>query len=152
MTREELIKAAERFDKVYNEGGDGYNPYRAKLADLENNEKITFSGEAAIIDRIDALTRKANTAAKLYDTEEEKRCRAEIEKLQKELDDMFAAEWTEEVTKARRQEWNNFVKTQLTGPNGKLIDKYWEKINEWRDTHGWDNKDLKRALELHNIK
>jgi len=56
----------------------------------------------------------------------------------------FAAEWTPEVTTARRAEWNAAIKAgRVTGRNGK-VDQH--KLNALQAELGWTLADLKRAV------
>jgi len=53
----------------------------------------------------------------------------------------FAAEWTPEVTAARRKMWND------AALSGKLSTA--SEIVSWSRKHGWGMVDLKRAMDLH---
>ena len=56
----------------------------------------------------------------------------------------FAAEWTLEVTKARRAEWNAWARS-LTGPisNAELLSQ--------EEKFGFTFRDMKKAIKLHRL-
>ena len=56
--------------------------------------------------------------------------------------DEFAAEWTKEVTTARREMFNQWVRS-TPDANRKLVAKQKEL--------GWTMVSLKRAVEMHNL-
>ena len=74
---------------------------------------------------------------------------AQLEAQQKiEYDAQFAAEWTREVTSARRETWNAMIKSGECAVNGNL---HWGQVRNWERRQGWCNEDLQRALKLHGM-
>ena len=61
----------------------------------------------------------------------------------------FDAEWTREVTIARKEEWNRRVKSgEFNGRNGK-IDMH--KPNAAQDAQGWTYNNLVPAVKQHGL-
>lgn len=69
--------------------------------------------------------------------------KAEYEAAQAIID----AEWTAEVTAARRATWNAHIRSgALNLPNGKINPA---KLSAYERSLGWGREDLKRAVERH---
>jgi len=155
MTREELVKAARKYDQVQNEGAEGYNPYRSELERRQieaeaARPKTREDRKAAIyreLDRKDcSIARESGT----YNQAAIDALRAEMKAIESEEAAEFAAEWTAEVTTARRQEWNNFVRSLMDNKgqiSGKDQPKVWQRQRE----QGWNIDDLKKAIKLNNL-
>lgn len=60
----------------------------------------------------------------------------------------FAAEWTREVTMARRAEWNARVKGGEFNRNGRIFPPL---IVQAEREHGWTFNDLKLAVQQHGL-
>lgn len=64
-------------------------------------------------------------------------------------DARFAAEWTREITIARRADWNARVNAGEFARNGKI----WPPLVDAQErAQGWDRQALKRAIELYGLK
>jgi len=57
----------------------------------------------------------------------------------------FAKNWTPEITKTRRTEWNTWIKSTFSGRIDMSIVSTQEK------KQGWTMADLKKAIELNNL-
>jgi len=155
MTTKQIVKAGKEYDKINNEGGEGYNPY---WTEMERREIETTSKPITKKDRIKALNKKIRTecgsVAREWGNDEEIDKKhatyyAEITKIEKEIEEEFASEWTLEVTKNRREAWNSFVKAEIAG--GKMTLKKYQKMYEWTKDNGYGLDDIKKAVALHNI-
>jgi hypothetical protein len=109
LTRDQLATAAKNYDNAINEGGEGYNPYRAELERraLESaprpSRKETIHRELEIKDC--SIARESGT----YDQAEIDALRAELRSIEAAENETFCAEWTREVFEARRNDWNSRV-------------------------------------------
>lgn len=148
MTEAELVAAEARYNRTVNEGGEGYNPYTAELQDRAAkalaDAGLTRDDLVSQLERLDcAVARESGT----YDAA---RCDA-IKALIKAMDDAaeaeFAAEWTSDVTIARRAEWNARVQAGEFGT--KKIDVV--AILDAEQAQGWSVSDLRRAVEMHKL-
>jgi len=59
---------------------------------------------------------------------------------------IFKAEWTLEITKSRRIEWNNFVRSIN---NNGLIEN--AKLYAFEDAKGYNRIDLKKAILIYKL-
>lgn len=161
MTNSQLIEKSKHYDNVQNEGGEGYNPYRSELERREMEAAATKPVTKR--DEIDRLHKKIETecgsVAREWGGNEEIDARqagyyAEIERLEAEIkaeeDAAFAAEWTLEVTTARRADWNAFVRS-LMDRNGKIAGRDMTKIYTRQGKQGWGVEQIKKAVALHNL-
>ena len=104
-------------DNLYNDGGEGYNPYRDEI------ERRELAASARPRDRSDVLRdmeRKDCSSAResgTYDPAEIAALEAELSEFDAAEAAEFDAEWTREVTIERRTAWNEMVKS--TAINGK---------------------------------
>ena len=130
------------YDKINNEGGEGYNPYREarKLAEWEDT-KNNYSRTDRKYNLLNKLATNGNNEL-MADTVA--KWEAELAEIKADEETEFAAEWTPEVTKARRTEWNNWVKAQ---GKGIPADKVTRKLAEMNMTLD----DLKKAVQMHNM-
>jgi hypothetical protein len=148
------------YDRIYNEGGEGYNPIRAQREkeELEAAQKEAKKYALTPQGRIDALHRRIELEcgsvarewgdnAKIDDLEAS--LYAEINKIRAEVDADFLATWTLETTQARRKEWNTFVNAELCG--GPMTPEKYRKMHNKTTQLGWGMEDLKRAVKLHGI-
>jgi hypothetical protein len=141
MTEQELIEAAEKYDRIYNEGGEGYNPYRQELEDRyaarpKERTEDTILKEIAALDC--AVARESGT----FDQAKVDALRKELDDLREKEADKFTAEWTKEVTAERREQWNTFVRSM-----GQKIDA--SKMADFRRQNGWGMNELKKAIAIY---
>ncbi len=160
LTNSQLIEKAKTYDKIQNEGGEGYNPFRSELERREM--KALTARPKTKQDEIDALYKKieveCGSVAREWGNEEADKKQAEyysaIRKLEAEVkeesDLKFAAEWTAETTTARRQEWNDFIRS-LMDSKGQISGKDQPKIWRREADQGWVLADLKKAIQLNNL-
>ena len=126
------------YDRINNEGGEGYNPIRAARQDAEAAKAARQHGpleeaERAMIAAKGLYGYKSpehNAASDAYFAlvaEREERKLAE-----------FAIEWTREVTIERRAAWN------AAAANAKTTAEVIERV-------GFGPDNLRRAIALHNL-
>lgn len=147
------------YDRIHNEGGEGYNPYRAKReqAEWEENQKAAKAYAATPQGRIDALRRRierecGSVAREWGDSEAidalERDLLVQIKAIEAEMNAPFLAEWTPEVTQARREEWNGRV---WAGEFGKVSGRKFDTraVAAREKEQGWTLAQLKKAISLH---
>ncbi len=135
------------WDALYNEGGEGYNPFREPQE--RENRPLTLAEKKDLILR--ELESKDNAIAResgTYDAEAIQALNAEYDRLGKEGQKAFAKEWTLKVTIARRAEWNARVKSGEFGTS--QID--YKAYGKAQRDQGWTIEDLKKAIKINNIK
>ena len=154
-----IIKAEREYDRIHNEGGEGYNPLRAKrqMVEFEETKKQAEEFSLTPKGRIEALQRRIHLecgsvardcgdreaidalASVLY---------AQIEEIRAEMNAGFAAEWTKDVTATRRAEWNARVNAGEFGkPGGGRVD--FKALAAREKAQGWTLDQLKKAIALH---
>jgi len=145
------------YDRINNEGGEGYNPYRVERERKELEAEI--ARPKSIDERIDALYRRIDrecgSVAREWGNDAEidakaTEIRAQIHTLEAERDAEFLLTWTPETTKTRRVEWNARVKAGEFGATGSGRVDY-EAIDRAYASQGWTLDQLKRAIKAHNL-
>jgi len=157
MTARELTAAARNYDNGVNEGGEGYNPYRSELDRREMAEEA--ARPLTTQDKIDALQRRirveCGSVAREWGNNEDidaeaQSLRAEIRRLESDIEAEFLAEWTLDVTNVRRGAWNEMVKAGKFGQlGGGKVD--YRAMMRQQGVQGWMLDHLKRAIALHEI-
>jgi len=159
MTREQIIAKGRSYDKIQNEGGEGYNPYWSELErrEMEENQRRAAQPKTKK-EQIEALHDKirieCGSVAREWGGEEADKKQAtyyaEIKKLEAEIDAEFAEEWTLELTQERRASWNGFVRS-LMNSKGQIDTKNQGKMYQKASEQGWGLEQLKKAVKLHNL-
>lgn len=135
------------YDRIHNEGGEGYNPIRAERERKELEAEI--ARPKSIGERRDSILRELNRKdssiareSGTYDEALVKSLRAQLKALDDEENANFASTWTLDVTKERRVSWNARVKS------GEITRKtaFTAEIRQ-----GWTMADLKRAIKINNL-
>lgn len=126
------------YDAIYNEGGEGYNPFRDRAPVPDAPRARTADDVRRDLDCCGMDPRRAAEVQAL---------RAELAALIAAEDAAFAAVWTPEVTAARRAEWNARV---IAGEFGATTVDY-RAVAAAERAQGWTNADLRRAIALHNL-
>jgi len=116
----------------------------AEIAAKSEADAAYWQSEAG---QMEALTRKLNSLD-ARDDEGRAAVLAEIQAIQDAQEAKFAAEWTREVTIARRVEWNKMVVSGKFG-RGKRVDYAARRATE--KAQGWTMDDLVKAIKLHNL-
>jgi hypothetical protein len=129
---------AAAYDNAYNEGGEGYNPYRHTVPVADAPRARTADDIRRDLDACGMDPRHAADVAAL---------RAELAALVAAEDAEFAAEWTPEVTADRRAGWNARV---MAGEFGTRTIDYRAAAAAER-AQGWTNADLRRAIALNSL-
>ena len=148
------------YDQINNEGGEGYNPYRAERERREHTEMVAEAKvyAATTQGKVDALYRRIKLecgwVAREWGNNGEIDAKAlEIRKkiahLKAEQDAEFLGVWTLDITKARRIAWNDFVKAKLIPLNG--APNGYKLMHKREQAQGWTLDDLKRAVKSHNL-
>jgi len=131
-----MSKASE-WDRINNEGGEGFNPYRHTNDEFEPQPRTieTVRREWLAIspyDEAPAMVAKRNAL------------RAELDAMEAEADAAFDAEWTVEVTVARRAEWNEWVMSHNGSPTP-------HQVEDQCRVQGFGLDDLRRAVKRHGL-
>lgn len=162
MTSQELREAARTYDRVNNEGGEGYNPYHAEMKRRAHDQAVSDAKSHATTPqgKIEALYRRVelecgSVAREWGNTEEidalQSSLYAEIDKIKTEIDAEFLGEWTLDITKTRREDWNNMVRSGKFGKIGSgRVD--FVKVRDQEKAQGWTLDELKKAIKLHGLK
>jgi len=135
-----MSKAAEKaYDRINNEGGEGYNPIRTARQDAEAAEAANEQRDPVRQAEHEMLVAKG---AYGHGSEEHEAASARYYALGSEREERragaFAAEWTRETTVARRTAWN------AAAANAKTATEVVECV-------GFGPDDLRRAIALHNL-
>ena len=149
------------YDNAINEGGEGYNPYRAKrekeewLAEQDEARKYAATPQG----KIDALYRRikleCGSVAREWGNSEEinalqSSLYAEINKIEAEIKAEFLNVWTLDTTKSRRKTWNSMVKAGKFGKiGGGQVD--FVAVLKQETAQGWTLESLRRAIKAHNL-
>jgi hypothetical protein len=160
LTTSQLIEKAKSYDRIQNEGGEGYNPYRNEMERRELEERAARPKTKQ--DEINTLHKKieveCGSVAREWGNEEADKKQAEyyaqIRKLEAEVtadeESTFSADWTLEATQSRRAEWNGFIRG-LMDSKGQIAGKDQPKVYQREMAQGWKLADLKKAIKLHNL-
>ena len=146
LSNSDLIKKATDHDEIYNEGGEGYNPYRTEIdrryRETQASQPRTRYDILTDLERYDSsIARESGT----HDTAKVASLNAELAT----LDNAKAAEyeakgWTAEATRTRRAEWNGRVKA---GQFGNPVSPV--KVKAQEEAQGWAMAELREAVKLH---
>lgn len=143
MTMDELQQAERDYDRAMNEGGEGYNPYRAAREDREEMaSRPKTPAERRDCNR-DRLQRELRVARYLHRDDQVAALQAELASLDAEQEAEFAAEWTLAVTQERRAQWNTLVRER----DIRTAKQVWSLGREL----GWTLDDLKKATRMHGL-
>lgn len=151
MTDAELAKAARNYDRVQNEGGEGYNPYteeqhrRASAAEAAR-PKSRQEQMSAIIRRIDTLDCSIARESGTYDAARVAALRADLARLKAADDAEFAAVWRREVFEAKRAAWNDAMRALPGFASGKVRHT---DVADMCKRLGIVESDLRRAKEMY---
>lgn len=142
-----------QYDLINNEGGEGYNPYRAEREKREIEEAIEWGKtRAGRKDRIYRdLERKDCSIARecgTYNQAEIDDLRAQLAAIEAEEDAEFIAAWPLDITKERRASWNDRVRMGEFNTRGKIDFK---KVGAVEKEQGWNLGNLKKAVKLYNL-
>ena len=144
------------YDQINNEGGEGYNPYRARRQ--EDGAKAARAayrrGEYEILHDLEICDCSIARESGTYDAERVAALRAELVDFLARRDADFLAIWPLELTRSRRAAWNARVRSGEFGAPGKKYSGATARANYARveaacREQGWRVSDLRRAVELH---
>lgn len=144
------------YDRLVNEGGGGYNPYRAKRehaewqAAQERAKQHTQTPQGKIDALQRRLERECGSVAREWGNMEEidalqNDLHSQIKQIEDGINAEFLAVWTPEETHKRRVEWNARVKNGEFS-NGNRVDFRAMAAQEKRQ--GWALDTLKKAVKL----
>ena len=154
LTNNQLIEKSRNYDRINNEGGEGYNPYRAELEKREYaaeaaRPKSIAEQKSAILHKISVRDCSIARESGTYNQAGIDSLRAELKSLEDEENAKFVAEWTLEETKSRRIDWNNFINAEING--GAMTPEKYRKLHAKTSELGWGLEQLKKAITLHNL-
>jgi len=139
------------YDKIHNEGGEGYNPIRE--ARIRKEREAEAARPKTINEQMDAIKHQISVRdcsiareSGTYNQAEIDQLRADLKALENRADDDFATEWPIEVTKTRRAEWNVYVNSELKNASNVSIAVYEAEKNQ-----GWTVAQLKKAVKYYNL-
>jgi len=137
---------AKQYDDIVNEGGEGYNPIRAererKEHDAINSMPRTRDDIMTDIERLDnSIARESGT----YDAQRVAVLKQELADFDSTAELEFCAEWTADVTAARRAEWNEWVKRTSNG-TGRIDSPV---LMRKQGQQGWTIDQLKKAVAMY---
>jgi hypothetical protein len=143
-----------KYDLINNEGGEGYNPYRAAREQREfEAEKAWSKTRAGRKDRIYRdLERKDCSLARecgTYDQAEIDGLRAELAAIEAEETAEFIAAWPLNITMERRAAWNSRVRGGEFNNRGGKVD--FSVVRAAEVAQGWYYDNLKKAVKYHNL-
>lgn len=143
MTMTELIEKAKNYDRTMNEGGEGFNPYKSEIgkrsAEQSENEPRTEYDVLQDLEAADcAIARESGT----YSQNQIDALHKELAKIRAEEKANFMSVWTKEVTAARREEWNTWIRSFKGTISIRTISSQIQKQN-------WGTDALKRAIEIY---
>lgn len=158
MTIDELKKAAAKYADENCSASDDYNPYRSEI-DLrermaEMNKPQTLEDRMyAILSTLERIDTASARESGTHDAEKVAALRAEYNDIKDEIEDAkdaaFAAEWTKDVTIARREEWNGYIRAMIDSKTGKISTA---DVNRKARKLGWGIDQINKAKALHGIK
>ena len=148
------------FDRINNEGGEGYNPYRADRERREFEDRKAAAAAYALTPegRIDALRKRieleCGSVARDWGDNEAidalaRDLYAQIQTIRDGIDAPFLAVWTLAVTTGRRAAWNAKVRAGEFN-RGKKVDM--DKMRSAEKAQGWTLNELKKAVEIYKLK
>jgi len=145
-----------QYDRLNNEGAEGYNPYRAARERREIEAAVawgkTRAGRKDAIYR--ALERKDCSLARecgTYNQAEIDALTAELRTIEATEEAEFLAAWPIDVTKERRAAWNARVKNGEFGNLDRQPSDTIRRINRAQTAQGWSLIELRKAVKLHNL-
>lgn len=141
------------YDRINNEGGEGYNPYRAERERREVEEAIGFGKtragrKARIYRELEAKDCSIARESGTYNKAEIDDLRAQLRAIEAEEEAEFLAAWTLEITQERRESWNARVKAGAFGTVGSGKVNF-AAVAAAEKAQGWTVDDLKKAVALH---
>jgi hypothetical protein len=139
------MNAADRYDRINNEGGEGYNPHRHAATMPTPEGERTRDDLLRELERLDTFSARESGT---FDQAKVDALRREIEAIDARAKAAFEAEWTVKTTTARRAAWNARVQAGEFGKvGGGRVD--WIKVNAAEREQGWTTAALKQAIAMH---
>ena len=141
--------AEREYDRINNEGGEGYNPHRAAREQREHEEEIAWSKTREgrketiyrLLEKLDcSIARECGT----YNPERIATLQAELAQIEAAETAEFSSAWPLELTIRRRAEWNARVH------QGEISNQ--QQLIKAEIKQGWTLSQLKKAVTLHGIK
>jgi hypothetical protein len=157
MGTTQLEQAARDHDRLQNEGGEGYNPYRNEIA--SRARAVAAARPRSLTEQLHETLREIDIQdcsiareSGTYDATRVAALREQASALRAAIDAEALAGiirdgWTLEVTRARRAA-NNAMVRGLPVRGGKVDQRV---VDAWLKAQGWTHADLRRAITLHGI-
>jgi len=143
------------YDRINNEGGEGYNPIRE--ARIKKEMEHEAARPKTIGEQMDSIRRqiiiKDCSIARecgTFDQAEIDQLRATLKGLEDRKDAEFLADWPLEVTKERRIDWNNYIRSIMNN-KGRISPSKSQEMNKRKHNQGWGLNDLRKAVKSHNL-
>ena len=130
------------YDRINNEGGEGYNPHRAarQEREYEREREAELAWSKTREGRREAIYRLLGALDRDIDRAEIAALRAERDQIEADETAEFASAWPRELTIQRRAEWNARVQGGAISTARQLMDAEREQ--------GWTISDLKKAIKI----
>jgi len=134
-----------QYDRLYNEGGSGFNPHsNARLA--REDAESQFPEISKLRHELETIDCSVARESGTYNPERVAYIRTRIAQIESDQASAFLVEWTIDVTQKRKSEWNAFVRANTT-KKGILATLVTKKQRE----QGWSMADLKKAIAIHKL-
>lgn len=149
---ERLSHLARHYNRLQNEGVDGYNPYIEEIDRRERERDAARPKSLEDVRRsmIQKLGRMDCALARESGTYDEAACddlTRQIAEIDEQIKRDFLTIWDMETTKSRRAEWNARIRAGEFG--SKRIN--YAAVDATERKQGWTMLDLNRAVLLHGI-
>ncbi len=128
----------QRHDAIYNEGGEGFNPYRDKIEPPTEGPPTRSERKSEIYRRLEVIN---GTFSRERNADEIAELREELDLIEASELAEFCATWTRETTKARREAWNAKVDA------GQI--KTAADVDAFRRANGWGLSEIREAVKLY---
>lgn len=142
----------QEYDRIHNEGGEGYNPIRQ--ARIREEYEAEAARPKSISEQMDAIRHQISIRdcsiareSGTFDQAEVDQLRATLNELEDADNANFLTDWTMDTTKTRRVAWNTMVKSGKFG--GKRVDM--NAVRRTEKEQGWTLENLRRAIKLYNL-
>jgi hypothetical protein len=140
------------YDRIINEGGEGYNPYRAarEQAEMEaarNAPKTRSDRKYEILHKLEVKDCSMARECGTYKQDEIDALRAALKAIEDEETSEFLAAWPIELTKTRRASWNAWG--QALKDSGAKIS--YKDLDIQEKKVGFTFADMKKAIQAHGL-
>lgn len=138
MTNQQLREA--HYDAVFNEGGEGFNPYRDSLEAI--TPPVQAPPDLAEQEyQIDRALERLGMDEHPDSVAKRRALRAELAEVKARRKALFLADWPLEITEERHEQWNRWWDQGGTA----------KEIAAFEAAAGWELRHLAKATKLHGL-